>query len=311
MADIFISFASEDRSRVEPLAKALNEQGWSVWWDRRIMVGESFEDVIEQALDKAKCVIVVWSVKSVNSKWVSAEAEEGLIRRILVPVLIDKTSPPQRFILLHTPYLVGWDGSDSFPEYQKLIADIVSILGAPPVELEKRQRLKEEIQRLAEKKRKLREEKQRREAARRTEDERKNKEAEAIRRNVEAKLGDIFISYSRKDKGYVLKLIDHLEKEGLSIWVDDRIDHGDRWWKIIVTKIRNCSAMVVVMTSESEKTKWVEREMMFADKIEKPIFPLLLEGECFPLFVNQQYHDVRDGSMPPKAFIETLRQCGQ
>ena len=32
MADIFISYAKEDRARIEPLAKALAEQGWSVWW---------------------------------------------------------------------------------------------------------------------------------------------------------------------------------------------------------------------------------------------------------------------------------------
>jgi hypothetical protein len=35
MSDIFISYASEDRSKAEPLAKALEEQGWSVFWDRR------------------------------------------------------------------------------------------------------------------------------------------------------------------------------------------------------------------------------------------------------------------------------------
>ncbi len=135
--------------------------------------------------------------------------------------------------------------------------------------------------------------------------------AEAISTKVKAKIGVIFISYSRKDKEYLLKLIDYLEKEGLSIWVDDRIDHGDRWWQTIVTKIRKCAAMVVVMTPESEKTKWVEREMMFADQIDKPIFPLLLDGDCFPFFVNQQYHDVSDGSMPPKRFIETLGQYGR
>jgi len=36
MADIFISYARYDRSKVEPLANALKEMGWSVWWDARI-----------------------------------------------------------------------------------------------------------------------------------------------------------------------------------------------------------------------------------------------------------------------------------
>ena len=57
MAYIFISYASEDRDRVKPLAKALEDQSWSVWWDREIIVGQSFEEVIEQALDEALSVV--------------------------------------------------------------------------------------------------------------------------------------------------------------------------------------------------------------------------------------------------------------
>ena len=33
MADIFISYASEDRPKAEPVANALEDQDWSVWWD--------------------------------------------------------------------------------------------------------------------------------------------------------------------------------------------------------------------------------------------------------------------------------------
>ena len=47
MSDIFISYANADRSRTEPLAKALEAQGWSVWWDRAIPPGKTFDQVIE------------------------------------------------------------------------------------------------------------------------------------------------------------------------------------------------------------------------------------------------------------------------
>jgi hypothetical protein len=81
MADIFISYARADRDKVRPIAKALEDKGWSVWWDARIRSGEAFDRVIEKALAEARCVIVVWSANSVESDWVRAEAvvPEGVV----------------------------------------------------------------------------------------------------------------------------------------------------------------------------------------------------------------------------------------
>jgi hypothetical protein len=67
MSDIFLSYASEDRPRVEVLRGALERHGWSVWWDNTILPGRTFDQVIGEALDAARCVIVVWSQHSVNS----------------------------------------------------------------------------------------------------------------------------------------------------------------------------------------------------------------------------------------------------
>ena len=58
MSDIFISYASEDREKARELAEALSRRGWSVWWDRKIPPGKSFDEVIEKALAESKCVIV-------------------------------------------------------------------------------------------------------------------------------------------------------------------------------------------------------------------------------------------------------------
>ena len=67
MSDIFISYASDDEAETKKLAHALESQGWSVWWDRSIPVGQSFDVVIEEALDESKCVVVIWSKVSVKS----------------------------------------------------------------------------------------------------------------------------------------------------------------------------------------------------------------------------------------------------
>ena len=65
MSDIFISYASEDRERTALLAKALQDMGWSVWWDRSIPTGKTFVEVIKAELEAAKCAVVVWSRHSV------------------------------------------------------------------------------------------------------------------------------------------------------------------------------------------------------------------------------------------------------
>jgi TIR domain len=60
MTDIFLSYASEDRERAGKLATALEGRGWSVWWDRNIIAGATFDEVIEHELETAKSVIVLW-----------------------------------------------------------------------------------------------------------------------------------------------------------------------------------------------------------------------------------------------------------
>ena len=65
--DLFISYSRQDLAKIEALATTLQQTGWSVWWDREIKAGSSFDRVIEQALTNARAVIVAWSRHSVES----------------------------------------------------------------------------------------------------------------------------------------------------------------------------------------------------------------------------------------------------
>ena len=69
MAEIVISYASSERPRVKALAEALGQQGYSVWWDSKNPPGKTFEEVIAEALGKAKCIVVLWSEEWVKSDW--------------------------------------------------------------------------------------------------------------------------------------------------------------------------------------------------------------------------------------------------
>ena len=116
----------------------------------------------------------------------------------------------------------------------------------------------------------------------------------------------IFISYSRQDQDYVRQLEDELRRRGFDPWVDARIDSGERWWRTIVQQIRSCAAFVVVMTPEAEESHWVEKEVMLALEEGKPIFPLLLRGQRFPILIDRQYVSVSGGRLPPRRFYERL-----
>ena len=74
--DIFLSYASEDRPKAKVLAYALEQQGWSVWWDRVIPAGKKFADVIDEEIANARSVVVAWSRISVTKDWVLEEADE-------------------------------------------------------------------------------------------------------------------------------------------------------------------------------------------------------------------------------------------
>ena len=107
MADIFVSYAREDRACVTPFIDLLVAQGWSVWWDRALTPGTTFENVIDAEITGARCVLVFWSKNSVKSDWVLAEANEGLERDILIPIMLDEVRVPLVFRRKQYAFLVG------------------------------------------------------------------------------------------------------------------------------------------------------------------------------------------------------------
>ena len=136
MARIFLSYASEDRDRARELAADLETLGWAVWWDHKLQAGKTFAGVIESEIKKSDCVLVLWSKASITSRWVRDEANEGLERGILVPVLIDAVEPPMGFRSIHAANLIGYHGDQSSPGFRQLVSDLRALLtpGAAPVQ---------------------------------------------------------------------------------------------------------------------------------------------------------------------------------
>lgn len=134
MSDVFVSYKAEDRRRVAPLVDALQADGLSVWWDAHIGGGDGWRDSIQQHLDEAKCVIVIWSKRSVGPEghFVRDEATRAQRRHAYLPVRIDKVDPPLGFGETQALSLSGWHGDRSDHRYKAVLAAARAIISGGP-----------------------------------------------------------------------------------------------------------------------------------------------------------------------------------
>lgn len=136
MADVFISYKREDRKRIEPLAQALERQGYTVWWDLEILPSQKFERQIKRELDAARCVIVVWTDRSVAddgmyaSDWVQIEANSGDARGVLLPVQLDAGRTHWRHGQIQFVALHNWNGDDTATNFAELLRGVEMHAGA-------------------------------------------------------------------------------------------------------------------------------------------------------------------------------------
>lgn len=89
MVDVFISYARADRGLAERLSDDLAARGFAVWWDRELLSGDEFRSTLLARLREARAVLVIWTDRSIGSRWVCEEAEEAAERRKLVATCED------------------------------------------------------------------------------------------------------------------------------------------------------------------------------------------------------------------------------
>ena len=122
----------EDRERARRLAEYLKCRGWSVWWDRDVPVGRPFDEVIEEAIRQAHCVVVMWSEAAVASRWVRSEASEAARREILVPVLVEDVAIPLEFRLFQALDLKEWAATTEASALEGLHNAVTRVAGESP-----------------------------------------------------------------------------------------------------------------------------------------------------------------------------------
>lgn len=134
MADIFISYASEDRNKVKLFVKAFEDQGWSVWWDRNLLFGRPFDQVIRTELRTAGCIVVVWTENAAKSLYVIGEARDAVRTNNLISVFfsLPSTEIPYDLQAINGVELMHWDGNTSTPDFRRLLRGISDIISQVP-----------------------------------------------------------------------------------------------------------------------------------------------------------------------------------
>jgi hypothetical protein len=123
MQEIFLSYSRHDLSTVQALATALSEKGHSVWLDHSgIEEGDAYDTQIEDAIAQTRVVIVLWSMHSIRSNWVRAEAAYALGKHKLLPIRIDQSEPPLQFMQIQTIDFDGWQGGADGEAFSRLLA---------------------------------------------------------------------------------------------------------------------------------------------------------------------------------------------
>jgi TIR domain len=111
-------------------------------------------------------------------------------------------------------------------------------------------------------------------------------------------MANIFVSYSRESEAVAKILVQDFEELGHTVWFDEDLNGGQKWWDHILAKIRACDVLSMVMDKRSLSSVACVREYAYADALGKPILPILVADGISssllpPELSNIQYVDYR------------------
>jgi hypothetical protein len=88
----------------------------------------------------------------------------------------------------------------------------------------------------------------------------------------------LFISYSRADMPFAVRLADDLGQQGYSIWLDVRsIPHGANWDSAVENGLKQSDVMLVLLSPASTASQNVGDEWSYFIQEKKKILPLLIQ----------------------------------
>lgn len=125
---IFVSYASEDKDFAKPLAEALRDKGFRVWFDDfELTMGDSLLGRIDEGLAKSDYGVVILSPDFFRKKWPRAELDglfalETKTRKMILPVWKGINAAG---VATHSPILGGRLAIPAEHGIDQIVAEIV------------------------------------------------------------------------------------------------------------------------------------------------------------------------------------------
>ena len=122
----------------------------------------------------------------------------------------------------------------------------------------------------------------------------------------------VFISYAHKDKDIVYDIITALQCRGVRIWYDNGLRAGDEWPEEIGEHIVRAAAVIIMLSSNAIGSKFVRKEINFADNKNKRFIPVLIDDCQLTAGIKLQLGIVQMINRNKPNFINNLgKECGK
>lgn len=109
-----------------------------------------------------------------------------------------------------------------------------------------------------------------------------------------SKIGNVFISYSRKDIEKAHQVRSLLEGVGFNVWLDlAGIAAGDEWPAKLAEAISESDVVLMMISQASVASEYCLKEIIFAKKKNKPIIGLRLDDAILPDRIEFMLGDVQ------------------
>lgn len=94
----------------------------------------------------------------------------------------------------------------------------------------------------------------------------------------------MFVSHAKENADCAEQIRGHLEGLGYTVWREPSYPHPQSasYPAMIEAALLGSAALVLVWSSRSVSDAWVQRQRLFAERLQKPIFPVLLDEPPLP-----------------------------